>query len=199
MKWILLCWVALATMAAALPDTLSDLRRQVNEQERQIRQLETENARLRYMLTEMDHHVGDPVAGAKVSGRPGNGVGSKPDPGEFHVVARGETLSKIATKRQVDLDTLVALNRLDDPSSIHPGQRLRLPERSVATAQTPPSTSGSSSHTIQAGENLYRISLRYGVDLDELMAANPSIDPFKLRVGQQVRIPQEKGMLAGGG
>ncbi|MCH7228807.1 LysM peptidoglycan-binding domain-containing protein [Haloferula sp. A504] len=212
MKWIPLLCVALATGATAATDSLAELRRQVTEQERQIRQLEVENARLRYMLTEADTHSGDPLYGTKVSGRPGGGTDSKPEVGEFYIVSEGDTLSEIAAAKGVSLEALAAVNRLSDPSTIRPGQRLQLPERTAreprtAVVETKPEPEPEAPrrelnphrHTVRAGENLYRISLRYGIDLEELLAANPSVDPRRLRIGQQVRIPSSEPMLAGGG
>ncbi len=45
-------------------------------------------------------------------------------------------------------------------------------------------------HTVQAGETLYRIALRYGVSVQALMAANALQDPNAIFVGQVLRIPQ---------
>lgn len=201
MKWMAFIWIASAVTALAAPDTISVLRRQVEEQERQIRQLEVENERLRSMLTQSERRVGNPLAGTKVSGRPGEVAARKPDSEEVHIVAKGETLAEIAAEKRVAVDSLVALNGIADPSSIRPGQRLQLPKRTPASSQAankdarPPDHGG---HTVQAGENLFRISLRYGVRLDELLAANPSIDPHRLRIGQQVRIPDNGAELADG-
>lgn len=212
MKWISLFWISLSALTAAAPDALSQLRRQVEEQERQIRQLEVENSRLRYMLTEVEHHEGDPLYGIEVSGRPGAGVEVEPEWGDFHLVEAGDTLSEIAAARNVDLNALTSLNRLDDPSTIRPGQRLMIPERKTVPQPAPiePEVIKSAAvepappleyqgHVVQSGENLYRISLRYGVALNDLLAANPSIDPRKLRVGRRVRVPRPGPMLAGGG
>ncbi|HEY3249288.1 MAG TPA: LysM peptidoglycan-binding domain-containing protein [bacterium] len=44
-------------------------------------------------------------------------------------------------------------------------------------------------HIVQPGDNLYRISLKYGVTVDGLMRANGLIDPRQLRVGQVLLIP----------
>ncbi len=44
-------------------------------------------------------------------------------------------------------------------------------------------------HTVQQGENLFRISLRYGVSMDAVMAANGLTDPHRLYAGQQLIIP----------
>lgn len=202
MKWIPLFWIMLAASVIAAPDSLSALRRQVEEQERQIRQLEVENSRLRYMLTEAEHHVGDPLTGTKVSG---SSDMIPPDPLDLkgvHVVMVGDTLSEIAAERGVHLNSLLAMNELSARSTIRPGQRLRLPDKAPvdekpATTPTPPRQNRSNQwHQIRPGENLYRISLRYRIDLDQLLAANPTVNPTQLRVGQQIRIPQTEPMLA---
>jgi len=45
-------------------------------------------------------------------------------------------------------------------------------------------------HVVQAGENLYRISLKYGVSMAAIQAANPSLtNPNLIFVGQVLRIP----------
>ena len=45
-------------------------------------------------------------------------------------------------------------------------------------------------HTIQPGDSPYSIAKRYGVRLDALLAANPKLEPKRLKVGQVVNIPQ---------
>ncbi|MDQ7027635.1 MAG: LysM peptidoglycan-binding domain-containing protein [Anaerolineae bacterium] len=47
----------------------------------------------------------------------------------------------------------------------------------------------SSTHTVQSGENLFRIALRYGIDINELAAANGISDPTHIFVGQELSIP----------
>lgn len=50
---------------------------------------------------------------------------------------------------------------------------------------------------VQPGENLYRIALRYQVELDALMALNRITDPTTLQVGQELLIPGERAQAAG--
>ncbi len=197
----LLCWITLVTTAVAAGDPLRELERQVAEQERQIQRLEVENARLRYLLTEEGHFRGDPLYGTRVSEKPGGATPSRPH--DVHVVAVGETLSEIAADRGVTPEAVAALNHLENPSLIRPGQRLQLPEPAAAEADDPPAPPVPQAppvrqHVVAAGENLYRISLRHEVALDDLLAANPSVDPLRLRVGQKLRIPPLQPMLAGG-
>lgn len=44
-------------------------------------------------------------------------------------------------------------------------------------------------HIVQPGENLFRISLRYGTTVEAIMAANGLIDPTRIYVGQELIIP----------
>jgi lipoprotein NlpD len=56
-----------------------------------------------------------------------------------------------------------------------------------ACASPPPG--GETTHVVQRGENLYRISLHYGVPVDRLIRANRIDDVRSLEVGQVLRIP----------
>lgn len=48
-------------------------------------------------------------------------------------------------------------------------------------------------HQVAEGDTLLGIAIRYGVELSELLAANPEIDPRFLTVGQAIRIPGPDG------
>lgn len=53
-------------------------------------------------------------------------------------------------------------------------------------------------HSIQAGDTLIGIALRYDVPLDSLLAANPGIDSTQLSIGTEIIIPsRENGSAAG--
>ena len=53
---------------------------------------------------------------------------------------------------------------------------------------SPPPESEYTIHVVQPGENLFRISLRYGTTVQAIMAANGLTD-YNIHVGQQLRIP----------
>ena len=60
----------------------------------------------------------------------------------------------------------------------------------VTTAQyTPAAAQGGTTHTVQAGENLFRIALRYGFTANYLAAVNGIADPTRIYVGQVLTIP----------
>lgn len=44
-------------------------------------------------------------------------------------------------------------------------------------------------YRVQAGDTLYVIAIRYGTTVSNIIAANPGIDPYRLRIGQTLCIP----------
>ena len=48
---------------------------------------------------------------------------------------------------------------------------------------------GTTPYTVQPGDTLYTISARYGISLDALIAANPSVNFNALYVGQVICLP----------
>lgn len=58
----------------------------------------------------------------------------------------------------------------------------------LATAPTAAQTGGTT-HTVQAGENLFRIALRYGFTAEYLASVNGISDPRMIYVGQVLTIP----------
>ena len=48
---------------------------------------------------------------------------------------------------------------------------------------------GTTPYTIRAGDTFYLIARRYGISLDELLRANPGVDPDRLYVGQIICVP----------
>lgn len=48
-------------------------------------------------------------------------------------------------------------------------------------------------YTVKAGDTFYKLSLTYGVSVDEILAANPGVDPYQLQIGQPIKIPKAPG------
>ena len=59
--------------------------------------------------------------------------------------------------------------------------------RSNAESQSSPGANRT--YTVKAGDSPYSIARTHGVKLEALMAANPGLDPRKLRIGQTLRLP----------
>jgi len=108
----------------------------------------------------------------------------------IHVVQRGETLFKIGLKYGLLVTTLKAANGLTG-DTIYAGQQLIIPHSNEAglTQAIPPSNG---LHIVQRGENLSRISRRYGVTVSALMAAN-GLNRTTIYVGERLAIPGPGG------
>ena len=109
-----------------------------------------------------------------------------------HIVQPGENLYRIALRYGVTYQDLAAYNGIVNPAAIQVGQVIRIPGTShpAASGGTPtPPAGGETIHVVQAGENLYRIALRYGRTYQEVATYNGITNPAALSVGQELRIP----------
>lgn len=60
----------------------------------------------------------------------------------------------------------------------------------ASTRSAPDAAPGKSGvYTIKSGDTLGKIAAAYKITLSQLQAANPGIDPRRLRIGQQIRVP----------
>ena len=101
---------------------------------------------------------------------------------EIYVVKQGDTVYKIAQMFNVSADKIIADNELSqkDVNNLVVGQTLVILNGN-GMAKT---------HTVVAGDTLFKISMQYGVGLLELFNANPQItNPLNLEVGSVINIP----------
>lgn len=66
----------------------------------------------------------------------------------------------------------------------------------TATPKTEATAAGEIIHIVAAGENLFRIGLRYGFAMEELAAYNGIENPDVVFLGQEIRIPPREGSAA---
>ena len=102
----------------------------------------------------------------------------------IHTVQAGESLSILARRYGVTVDQIAAANGLADPNRIAVGQQLVIPGGDAA-ASIPSGTL----YTVRRGDSLYRISLVFGVSVDDLLAANSLASPGAVYPGLALRIP----------
>ena len=105
-----------------------------------------------------------------------------------HTVKKGETIYGIAKKYGVSVDRIIALN----PSArdgIKVGDILSISSEDDNRSQPVMETKNSRSHTIAQGETLYRIAKNNGITVEQLLAANPSLDSNNYEVGTVITIP----------
>ncbi|HOV79212.1 MAG TPA: M23 family metallopeptidase [Bacillota bacterium] len=94
----------------------------------------------------------------------------------FYEVKPGDTLTDIARKNRLSVETLVAVNSLQNPDSIKAGQILKVPSDCAV-------------HRVQKGETLWDIARAYQADVNEISARNRLANIDKIFVGQQLFIP----------
>jgi len=102
-----------------------------------------------------------------------------------HTVQPGETLGSIARLYGVTIEQLAFANGIANPNLIFAGQVLRIPGTAPA--------GGKISYTVQAGDTLFAIALRYGTTVDAIVQLNGLTNPDVLKIGQVLQIPSSAG------
>lgn len=108
---------------------------------------------------------------------------------QVHIVQVGESLAMIARRYGVSTEDIIATNGLADVNSIYAGQRLIIP----GVTGVPTDISDYATYTVKRGDSLYRISLVFGVSVDDLLAANNLPSPNAIYAGLVLRIPAPGG------
>lgn len=94
---------------------------------------------------------------------------------QFVTVQRGDTVSRVAARHNVPLKSVIALNTMRAPYTIHPGQQIKIPAFRI--------------HSVRAGETLYAISRVYDVEMSEIAHFNFLGSPYRLMPGANLQIP----------
>jgi LysM repeat protein len=97
----------------------------------------------------------------------------------LHTVAAGQSVYSIANMYSVSPSDIIRLNPGSE-EKIKAGSTLKIPQTAGGQQKF---------HTIQAGETLYQLTVRYGVTASRICAANPGLSADNFRVGQVIAIP----------
>ncbi len=134
--------------------------------------------------------------------------------GARYTVKAGDSLSAIAARNGTTVTALRQANNLRG-DTIQVGQEIIIPGVGTSGASANPSPgytpppaptparsagtiSGDAStatveHTLKSGETLGALARRYGVSTEQIMAANNIGDPRRIRAGQKLIIPGQRG------
>lgn len=143
----------------------------------------------------------------------GQGAANTGGTGRTYTIRAGDTLASIASSLGIDLDELREANPGLDPAQLRVGDRINLPEdvevnptpvaepteapaEPTSTPVPAPTATPSSlgqTYTVQAGDIPVTIAEKFGITVEELLAANPGIDPRGLQVGDVLVIPAPGG------
>jgi membrane-bound lytic murein transglycosylase D len=129
----------------------------------------------------------------------------------LHRIRRGDTLGRIARRHGVSVSSLAAANALSTRALLRTGRLLRIPERGVtrvaskrakkakkpaATVQLARNSKKSppvKSYRVRSGDTLYRIALRHGTTVAQILAINGLPRPRTIRPGDRLKIPRSSG------
>jgi LysM repeat protein len=163
---------------------LESLRARCAEQERQIEQLEQENSKLRASTT----NSLPPSEPSETSSKPTPPT----EPTATYTVKPGDSFEKIARKTSTSVANLVKWNRLKSNSIIQPGQTLKIAQAAATTAaptKNESTTTGTGrTYQIQNGDTFSSIARSQNISVASLIAANPSVKPSALRIGQTIQL-----------
>lgn len=104
----------------------------------------------------------------------------------IHIVQAGENLYRIALHYGTTIAAIADANGITNPTQISVGQQLVIPVTGIPTP-TPAVTE--TTYIVQAGDNLYRIGLKFGISHLVIASYNGLSDPSDIYVGQVLKIP----------
>jgi len=127
-----------------------------------------------------------------------------------HVVKAGETIYCIARAYKVSPAAIIKTNLIPAPNWIYPGQVLAIPnvpaslpagptcvpQTSPSPTPTPtptptPACTCAQYHTVVTGDNLYRISLKYKINMWRIAECNKIHNLNYIRIGDVLCIPDK--------
>ncbi|MFA5602934.1 MAG: LysM peptidoglycan-binding domain-containing protein [Bacilli bacterium] len=97
-----------------------------------------------------------------------------------YTVMPGDNIWSIARKYGISVNDLLTTNpQIIDPTLIFPGQTINIPSNNNST------------YMIVPGDTLWSIARKYGIGVNDLLAANPQItNPARIFSGQTINIPK---------
>jgi len=110
-----------------------------------------------------------------------------------HVVQKGETLSDVALRYGTTTSALARANGISNPNFVLAGSTLTIPSGGGSA----PTSTGGSSHTVQAGETLWDLARRFGTTVDALASANGIANPNLVVAGTTITISGGGGAGSG--
>ncbi len=112
-------------------------------------------------------------------------------PNRTHTVQPGESLGLIAQANDLSVQELLAANRISDPNTIQPGQKVVIPRAVKAgkAVSVGPARSGFYYHNVRPGDTMSQLSQEYATTPQAIVRYNSLPDEQTIYSGLEVRIP----------
>ncbi len=120
----------------------------------------------------------------------GNNIDTNVTGTNMYIVQKGDTLYSVSLKYNTTVDAIKNANNLTS-NTLSVGQTLIIPADSESTGQdTTLSQTLGGTYVVQKGDSLWSIANRYGLTVNELIAAN-DLTNSTLSIGQVLIIPDQ--------
>ncbi len=110
------------------------------------------------------------------------------------MIAKGDTLSGLATKYHTTVKAIEAANPTVNPNKLQIGQKIVIPPSAPAgpadaTGAAPaPLTNGEKTYTVKSGDTLTKIAADFKTTVRAIRTAN-NLTTDRITVGQKLKIP----------
>lgn len=110
---------------------------------------------------------------------------------QTYTVVANDTPWLISNRLGVDLNQLLALNNLKSGQLIYVGQALQIPLGNQNPITTPVTGNRKTftTHTVVRGDDLWKISIQYGIPFTELLSVNGLKENHIIKIGDKLTIP----------
>ncbi len=114
-------------------------------------------------------------------------------PGFYHI-RPGDTFGEIAQRFGIRLNRLLEMNTHLHPRKLRVGAKILLPKpiNGPNAAQAKSNGEMPELHVVRRGESFWLIARKYNTSTRKLMRLNARLNPKRLRIGMQIRLPSKK-------
>lgn len=118
-----------------------------------------------------------------------NSNASKGQRTDRYTIARGDTLSSIAKRHDLDPDELARLNDIPASTRVRVGDEIEVPVTAEKTSA--PATEQVKSYTVRRGDTLGRVASKHGLSLAKLAELNEIPASTRIQAGDTLNVPQQ--------
>lgn len=101
-----------------------------------------------------------------------------------YTIKAGDTIYRLAQQFNTTVPAIISANPFINPNALRIGQQICIPRQPIY-----PACPEGNYYTIRPGDTLGDIAFRFNISTDDLIEANPGINPYNLRIGQVICIP----------
>ncbi len=106
-----------------------------------------------------------------------------------YIVQQGDTFWIISRKLNVDINELMKANNAGSNTVIYTGQVLTIPGQSNSGTDDSKPWVTHITHTVQQGDDFWKLGIQYGVPYQEILVANGLNEKSVIYAGQELSIP----------